>query len=83
MNIDLLGYIAGLLVVGSLLPQVIKSWRTKSTKDISLIRYVIYIFGLVLWIIYALLIQAIPLFVMNTVGLILASSILFLKVKYN
>jgi MtN3 and saliva related transmembrane protein len=79
---DILGYIAGILVVISLLPQVIKSWKTKSTKDISLLRYVIYVTGLILWIIYALIINNGPVAVMNSVGLILALSILFLKLKY-
>ncbi|MBI5001906.1 hypothetical protein HZC31_00820 [Candidatus Woesearchaeota archaeon] len=38
--IDILGYVAGILVVISLVPQVIKSWTTKSTRDISLSRYI-------------------------------------------
>ncbi|VVC02303.1 PQ loop repeat protein [uncultured archaeon] len=81
-NIDLLGYVAGILVVISLLPQVLKSWKTKSTKDISLSRYVIYIAGLVLWIIYALTISNGPVALMNSVGLLLALCVLFLKLKY-
>lgn len=81
-NIDLLGYLAGILVVISLLPQAIKSWKTKSTKDISLSRYVIYIAGLVLWIIYAVIINNGPVALMNSLGLILALCILFLKLKH-
>ena len=80
--IDILGYIAGILVVISLLPQAIKSWKTKSTKDISLLRYVIYVTGLILWIIYALIINNGPVAVMNSIGLILALSILILKLKH-
>lgn len=80
--VDILGYIAGILVVISLLPQTIKSWKTKSTKDLSLWRYIIYITGLILWITYAVLIQNGPVAVMNFVGLVLASSILYLKLKY-
>ena len=80
--VDLLGYLAGILVVISLLPQAIKSWKTKSTKDISLMRYVIYVTGLVLWIIYAILIQNGPVAVMNSVGLALAVTILYLKLRY-
>jgi len=81
-EINLLGYIAGALVVLSLLPQTIKSWKTKSTKDISLARYVIYIIGLILWIIYAILIHNGPVAITNGIGLILAVSILSLKIKY-
>jgi len=80
--IDILGYIAGILVVISLLPQIIKSWKTRSTKDLSLWRYIVYILGLVLWITYAILIKNKPIVVMNSLGLLLASSILYLKVKY-
>ena len=81
-NISLLGYIAGGLVVISLLPQTIKSWKTKSTKDISLLRYVIYVIGLVCWITYAILIHNGPVAITNGIGLILAISILILKLKY-
>ncbi len=81
--IDLLGYLAGILVVISLLPQTIKSWRTKSTKDLSLWRYIIYCLGLILWIAYAITIHNGPVAVMNAVGLTLAVSILYLKLKYD
>ena len=82
MNINILGYVAGSLVTLSLLPQVIKSWKTKSTKDISLARYVVYITGLILWVAYAVLIQNGPVALMNGIGLVLATSILFLKLKH-
>lgn len=80
--IDLLGYIAGILVVISLVPQVMKSWRTKSTTDISFWRYFIYIIGLILWILYAILIKNGPVAVMNSAGLLLALFIFVLKLKY-
>ena len=80
--IDILGYVAGILVVISLLPQTIKSWKTKSTSDLSLWRYVIYCTGLILWVAYAIIIKNGPVAVMNFVGLILASSILYLKIKH-
>ncbi len=80
--IDIVGYCAGILVVISLLPQTIKSWRTKSTKDLSYWRYIIYVVGLVLWITYAIIIHNGPVAVMNSAGLVLAVSILMLKIKY-
>ncbi len=81
-SIQLLGYVAGILVVISLLPQTVKSWKTKSTKDLSLWRYIIYSVGLILWITYAIIINNGPVAVMNSVGLVLALSILYLKVRY-
>mgnify|MGYP005650655725 CR=1 FL=1 len=82
MFIDILGYTAGILVVISLLPQTIKSWKTKSTRDISLWRYIIYVVGLILWITYAIIIKNGPVAIMNSLGLCLALSILYLKIKH-
>lgn len=80
--VTILGYVAGILVVISLLPQVIKTWRTKLTRDISLWRYIIYVTGLILWIIYAVIIGNGPVAVTNSIGLVLAIIILYFKVRY-
>lgn len=80
--IDILGYTAGILVVISLMPQAIKSWKTKLTRDLSLWRYIIYCVGLILWILYAIVIKNGPVAAMNLVGLVLAVSILYLKIRY-
>lgn len=80
--LDLIGYIAGALVIGSLIPQMIKSWRTKSTKDLSLGRYLIYISGIIMWLVYSFLILNKPMIISNIIALMFASSILFLKLRY-
>ena len=80
--VTFLGYTAGLLVVLSLLPQVVKSWKTKLTRDISLWRYIVYVVGFVLWIAYAIIRKDGPVAVTNGVGLLLAVSILVLKLRY-
>lgn len=79
---ELLGYTAGSLIVLSLIPQVMKSWKTKSTKDISFLRYAAYILGLILMVVYALSINSTPLAVMSSVELLLALSVLYLKIRY-
>ena len=79
---DLLGYAAGTLVIISLLPQVVQCWRTKSTKDISLARYIFYVAGISLWVLYALTIGNGPISIMFSVELFLAICVLALKLKY-
>jgi MtN3 and saliva related transmembrane protein len=81
-GVILLGYLAGILLTISLIPQVLQSWRTKSTKDISLWRYVIYTTGIALLVIYAFLVNDMPVAVMNAIALPLALSVLYLKMKY-
>lgn len=82
MNIDLIGYLAGFIVATSLTPQVIKSWKTKSTKDISIVWTSIYLTGLVLWIIYGVGIASLPIIVTISIEALLALSLLILKIIY-
>lgn len=82
MSVDTIGYIAGILIIISLIPQIIKSWKTKSTTDLSLTRYLIYVVGVVMWLIYGIVIKNNPMIVMNTINLTLALSVVYLKLKY-
>ncbi|MBI2592641.1 MAG: SemiSWEET transporter [Candidatus Colwellbacteria bacterium] len=80
--ITILGFVAGILTTTSFLPQVIKSWKTEETKDISLPMYIIFTTGAFLWLIYGILLNQPPIYVANGVTLILVSSILILKIKH-
>ncbi len=85
MNINytaIIGLIAGACTTISLLPQVIKTIKTKETKDISMAMYIILITGMLLWIIYGVLINAHPVIAANAFSLLLALIVLILKIKY-
>lgn len=73
---------AGILTVIAFLPQVIKIWKTKSTKDISLGMFIIFCTGVFLWFIFGILIKSLPVIITNAVTFTLASIILVLKLKY-
>ena len=80
--IEIIGFIAGFLVVVAALPQLIKSVKTKSTKDISIIMYLSICLGLLLWFVYGLLIKSTPLIITNILSFAINFSILLLKLKY-
>lgn len=80
--IELVGFTAGGLVSISFLPQVIKSWKTKSTKDIALSLSIINLSGQVLWLFYGFGIESLSLIVMSGITIIMTSSLLVLKIKY-
>ena len=77
-----LGYIAGFLTTISFLPQVIKVWNTKSTRDISLGMFLIFTIGVFFWLIYGFLIENKSLIVANIITLILSLLILFAKILF-
>ncbi len=82
MDLEILGLFGGLLVTISLLPQVIKSYKTKSTKDISIVYTIILMAGLALWVLYAILNRIIPLAIFASVEFFMTLSLLILKLKY-
>ncbi|MEH6754927.1 MAG: SemiSWEET transporter [Alphaproteobacteria bacterium] len=78
---DLIGGVAAVLTTIAFLPQVIKSWRSRSTRDVSLGMFLILNTGIVLWLIYGLILESRPLIYANTVTLILTGTILVLKLR--
>ena len=82
MNPEIIGFIAGLLVAAALLPQVIKSWKTKSTKDISLGWSITSIMGQIMWLVYGVLVSSPSLVIMSAITLVMALSVLYLKLRY-
>lgn len=77
-----IGLLAGTLTTISFLPQAIKTWRSKSAKDLSLSMFLTFCLGVFLWFIYGIFISDLPVILTNFLTLILAGSILFFKVKY-
>lgn len=82
MNVEIIGYLAGALVAISLSPQVIKSYKTKSTKDISIIWTLILMTGLSLWIVNAVLNSIVPLAIFATIEFFMTFSLFLLKLIY-
>ena len=80
--VDLFGFLAALLTTIAFLPQVYKTWGTKSADDVSLTMLILFITGLICWIIYGLNIGSIPIVLANVITFILNFSILILKITY-
>ena len=80
--VTLLGLTAGTLTTISFLPQVIKTWRSKSVKDISIGMFLTYCIGILLWIFYGIYINSVPVIFTNIVTFTLAFLILVMKMRY-
>jgi MtN3 and saliva related transmembrane protein len=81
--ITIIGLLAGTLTTIAFLPQLIKTLKLKETKDLSLWMYIILCTGVFLWLVYGLLIKDLPIIAANGISLVLASIILFYKIRYN
>jgi MtN3 and saliva related transmembrane protein len=77
-----LGLAAGTLTTISLIPQVIKTWKDKSAKDLSLGMFIAFCIGVALWLVYGCIVREVPIIVSNSVTLVLALAILTAKLKF-
>jgi MtN3 and saliva related transmembrane protein len=81
--ITLLGLVAGVLTTTSFIPQLLKIRRTRSADDISTGMFVAFCIGVTLWLIYGALNRDIAIIVSNFVTLVLAMTVLVLKIRYS
>jgi MtN3 and saliva related transmembrane protein len=79
---EALGFIAGVLVTVSLVPQVIKIFRLKSAVEISLPFTILLLVGMLCWLGYGILLQLFPVIFWNAVGAGLVVTLLSAKLKY-
>lgn len=80
--IQILGLIAGACTTIAFLPQVIKTWRSRSAKDLSLGMFSIFTVGVGLWLVYGILDQNLPVIAANLVTLMLAATLLVFKFRF-
>lgn len=78
---QLIGPVAAILTTASFIPQVIQVLKTKNTEGISLGMYVMFVSGVFLWLIHGIIIQDLPVIVANAVTFVLASIVLYTKIK--
>ena len=81
-TIEILGLIAADLTTSAFIPQVYKAWKYKSTKDISMTMYLVFLVGIILWLFYGIAIESLSVAVANGVTIVLALAIIIAKMKY-
>lgn len=82
VQIELIGTLAAIITTLCWVPQAIKVIRTRETKAISLIMYVMLAIGIALWLVYGLLIMSWPLIGSNSATIVLVLIILGMKLKF-
>lgn len=79
-SIDALGGIAGVLTTAAFVPQVWRTWRSGSARDLSASWLFIFTAGIILWLIYGMALSAVPIILSNAVTFVLVGSLIAMKV---
>ena len=80
--IELLGFTAGTLSAVTFLPQVIRTWKLKSARELSLLMICFVTSSVTLWIAYGIFINNIVIIYTNTIVLLLSLFLLYFKIKF-
>jgi MtN3 and saliva related transmembrane protein len=80
---DHLGYVAGVITVGAFLPQVVRAWRTRQTRDLSLGSFALLVTAGSLWVVYGALARDWPVVATNCGMVALNLALAVAKIRYD
>lgn len=78
-----IGLMAAVCTTVSFVPQLIRIWRLRSAREISLTMFLVYSLGVVLWLLYGIFLHSLPIILANTTALALSLAILALKIRFD
>jgi len=79
--ITLIGLLAAIFTTIAVIPQTIRTIKTKKTEDISIFALILMALGIILWLIYGILIDSLPLIIANVFVILNGVIIIFFKLK--
>lgn len=79
---EIIGLLGGTLSCITFVPQIFKTWKSKSVKDISVSSFLIVVASTIVWVVYGLLINSISVVSTNIVVFFTAIIMLWMKWKF-
>ncbi len=76
------GIVAGILTAVSMMPQVIKTIKTKKAEHVSPLMLIILISGVSLWVVYGILKKDLPIIFTNSFSVIVNVCMLYLRWRF-
>jgi len=81
-SVELIGYFGSFLTSITFIPQVYKSWKSKSVGDLSIWMVLIVVTSTLVWLVYGYAIHSGPVIVANTIVLLLTLLLLYFKITF-
>jgi MtN3 and saliva related transmembrane protein len=78
---DIVGYIAAIGTTGAFIPQAFKVYKTKKTEDLSLGTFLLFSTGVLLWTVYGVFINSVPVILSNGITFFISCYILVMIIK--
>ncbi len=81
--VNLIGYFAAAGTTLSFVPQLVRVWRLRSAREISLVTFSVFSLGVLLWLLYGICIASVPIILANSISLALSLAIIVLKLRFD
>ncbi|HLO25486.1 MAG TPA: SemiSWEET transporter [Geobacteraceae bacterium] len=82
MTITHIGLLAGAITTAAAFPQVVRTYRTKHARDISIWQPVLLTIGMLLWLVYGIALGDVPLIYANSISLVCYTALIVMKIIY-
>ena len=79
---EIVGLLAGIATTSAFVPQVYKTWKSKSAESLSLTMYIIFFIGIMLWLVYGFHLKSPAIIITNLVTACLALLLILFKLRY-
>jgi MtN3 and saliva related transmembrane protein len=79
---EIIGLVAAIITTAAFLPQVFKTYKTKDTSGLSLSMYLSFLIGVILWLIYGVHLESLPMILANSVTVVSTLYLVAMKLKY-
>jgi MtN3 and saliva related transmembrane protein len=81
--LNAIGWLAAVGTTVSFVPQLVRVWRLRSAREISLITFLVFSVGVFLWLLYGIFAHSMPIILANGITLALSLAILVLKMRFD
>jgi len=79
---EILGLVAGFFTTFAVVPQIMRVYKLKSAREISVIYNSTMLLGILIWLVYGIILGLVPIIVWNIIGALLVFLLLLAKLKY-
>jgi len=80
--LQVLGMTAGSISAITFLPQVIKTWKSRSAEDISMLTFTFATISVIMWLVYGIILKDIPIIYTNSLVLVCSVIMLYFKIRF-
>jgi MtN3 and saliva related transmembrane protein len=77
-----MGLVAGFFTTFAVVPQIMRVYKLKSAREISIIYNTMMLLGILLWLVYGIMLGLVPIIIWNIIGALLVVLLLMSKLKY-